>query len=169
MRLLARVVVFAECLRALDGPCLNMLETGTFYCWQNKKLNCWLFLCLLSKRLNLAARKQNKKGYFGSPYTTFIRRRHIFFETTVLTFITKLLTWFLKSTWISSPTSARMVGPRNPKCSSLAVRFTLVVKLLSVYSTKIAFLYLPPILLSARVKYLAESLQSKKSSVWEIL
>ena len=62
-----------------------------------------------------------------------------------------------------------MVGPRNPKCSSLAVRFTLVVKLLSVYSTKIAFLYLPPILLSARVKYLAESLQSKKSSIWEIL
>ena len=27
-----------------------------------------------------------------------------------------------KTTWISSPTSARMVGPRNPRCSSAAVR-----------------------------------------------
>ena len=79
VRLLARVVVFAGCLRAKDGPCLNMLEIGTFYCWQIMKLNCWLFLCLLSKRLHLAARKQNKNGYFGSPYTTFIRRRHTLF------------------------------------------------------------------------------------------
>ena len=78
-RFLARVAVFAECLRAKDRPCLKMLEIRTFYCWQNEKLKFWLFLCLLSKRLNLSARKQNKNGYFGSPYTTSIRRRHIFF------------------------------------------------------------------------------------------
>ena len=29
----------------------------------------------------------------------------------------------LKTMWISSPTSARMVGPSNPRCSSAAVRF----------------------------------------------
>ena len=72
------------------------------------------------------------------------------------------ITLFLKSTWISSPTSARITGPRNPKCASLDDLFTLVVKVSSVYSTYTTFLYSPPILSSAWVKYFAESLGGKK-------
>ena len=67
------------------------------------------------------------------------------------------ITLFLKTTLTSSPTSARITGPRNPRCSSSADRFFLLVKVSSVYSTYTAFLYCPPILLPERVKYWKDS------------
>ena len=51
-----------------------------------------------------------------------------------------MLTMFLKTTCIASPTSARMTGPSEPRCNASAVLFFLVMKVSSVYSKYKTFL-----------------------------
>src|SRR6185369_10141327 len=56
-----------------------------------------------------------------------------------------VLVLFLKTTLIVSPTSARMIGPREPRCCHSGAAGFLVVKVASVYSTYRVFLYWVPI------------------------
>ncbi len=68
-------------------------------------------------------------------------------------------TLFLKTTLIISPTSALMTGPMMPRCSSLGVLSFFFVNEESVYSTKMALVYFPPILFEVLSKNTADELK----------
>ena len=63
---------------------------------------------------------------------------------------------FRNTTLMRSPTSPLMIGPINPRCCSLKLLVFLFVNDESVYSTYIALMYVPPILLELLWKNVPE-------------